>query len=431
MFKNLKPLALILALSLTTVNAKEATPTIDHMSVATMMILDGKYKKARNELDEVNQDSPNFDASRYFTMLGVIDVKEKSYQASIVNFDKAVEATKVKIYRDPALDPKNKTYKKKHLADLFIDTQSEEDKPKGTPGFNPEKIRTETLNKLHIHLSKSYYQLKDYANTINELNAAGELGRNKPGLFTLRAECYWKLKEHNGALEALTRGSELFPEDKRLLKQKFYYLAELKLYQAAIEASKAYMEKGGASAKEYMALGQMLMRGGELNSAIKVLEEAKLEFPEAAKLSMLLGHAYLKRDMIHVTADLFEQASYYDSNYTKEAAEMHRRAKSLPHALFLNSKLADKKEKLKQKVAIFVDRGEFEKVIGLKDGLNRYGLLADDNLRYALAYAYYMVKDYDQAEKHFKKISDNSLFSKATVIRKSIEKCKNNSLECI
>jgi hypothetical protein len=82
-------------------------------------------------------------------------------------------------------------------------------------------------------------------------------------------------------------------------------------------------------------------------------------------------------------------------------------------------------------VAIFVDRGEFEKIIGLKDGLNRYGLLSDDNLRYALAYAYFMVKDYDQAEIHFKKISDSSLFSKATIIRKSIEKCKNNSLECL
>lgn len=116
---------------------------------------------------------------------------------------------------------------------------------------------------------------------------------------------------------------------------------------------------------------------------------------------------------------------------TPKRQEMHRRAKDLPHALYLNSKLADTKEKLKQKVAIFVDRGEFEKVIGLKDGLGRYGLLADDNLRYALAYAYYMVKDYDEAEKHFKKIKDNALFSKATVIRKSIEKCKKNSLECI
>ncbi len=429
MFKKLKqiPLTLALTLSLTTLSAEDTAPAVDHLSVATMMIFDGKFDKAREELDEVDQSAENFDASKYFTMLGVMDVKEKKYQESIGHFNKAVEATTIKVYTPP---PEIKE-KKEYLFSLFSEKKEPEKKKVVEPPFDAEKIRAEKLGKLHINLSKSYYKLKDYANTISELDAAGEMGSNRAGLYTLRAECYWKLKDHAGALEALKTGSERFPDDKRLLKQKFYYLAELKLYQAAIDASKAYMAKGGASDKEYVALAQMLISGGELESAIKVLEEAKLEFPEAPKLSMILGHAYLKRDMIHVTADLFEQASHYDNKYTKEAAEMHRRAKNLPHAIFLNSKLSDKKEKLKQKVAIFVDRGEFEKVIGLKDGLGRYGLLADDNLRYALAYAYFMVKDYDQAEKHFKKITDNSLFSKATVIRKSIEKCKNNSLECI
>jgi len=88
-------------------------------------------------------------------------------------------------------------------------------------------------------------------------------------------------------------------------------------------------------------------------------------------------------------------------------------------------------EKTKQKVAIYVSRGEFEKIIGLKDALNRYALLKNDNMRYALAYSYYVVKDYGQSEAHLKKIQDDALFSKATVIRKNIEKCKTNPLECI
>ncbi len=135
--------------------------------------------------------------------------------------------------------------------------------------------------------------------------------------------------------------------------------------------------------------------------------------------------------MPHVTADLFEKGSFYDSTYLKEAAEMYRRNGELAHALYLNSMMTDKEEKTKQKVAIFISRGEFEKVIGLKDALDRYGLLTNDNMRYALAYAYYVVKDYENAEMHLKKIDDDELFSKATVIRKNIEKCKSNSLECI
>lgn len=429
MLKTVKYLPLLWALSMMPLSAKtdDTAPVVDHLSVATMMIFDGKYDKAREELDNVDPSSQEFDAEKYYTMLGVLDVKEEKYQDSITNFNKAVEATKIKIYTAP---PKAKE-SKEYLFSLFSEKKEAPKKVAIEPTFDAEKIRTEKLGRLHINLSKSYYKLKDYANTIKELDLAGEMGQDQAGLFTLRAECYWKLKEYNGALEALSRGGELFPEDKKLLKQKFYYFAELKLYQAAIDASKAYMEKGEATDKEYVALAQMLLSGEQLDSAIKVLEEAKILFPATPKIAMLLGHAYLKRDMVHITANLFEQASYYDDNYTKEASEMYRRAKDLPHALYLNSKLSDNKEKLKQKVAIFVDRGEFEKIIGLKDGLNRYGLLSDDNLRYALAYAYFMVKDYDQAEIHFKKISDSSLFSKATIIRKSIEKCKNNSLECL
>ena len=81
--------------------------------------------------------------------------------------------------------------------------------------------------------------------------------------------------------------------------------------------------------------------------------------------------------------------------YLKEAAEMYRRNGALTHALYLNSMMRDNEEKTKQKVAIFVSRGEYEKVIGLKDALDSYGLLKDDNMRYALAYAYYIAKDYE------------------------------------
>jgi hypothetical protein len=58
-------------------------------------------------------------------------------------------------------------------------------------------------------------------------------------------------------------------------------------------------------------------------------------------------------------------------------------------------------------------------------------MLDDDNIRYAVAYAYYMAKDYEEAEVQLKKITDNELFSKATIIRKNIEKCQDNSMECI
>ncbi|HHB94293.1 MAG TPA: tetratricopeptide repeat protein [Campylobacterales bacterium] len=431
----IKHLPLILALSVIPLSAKkQEAPTVNYYSLATLMIMDGKYDKAMKELDEIDENSPTFDGSKYYTMRGVISLKKSDYFEAIKWLNKAVEATKTKVYLPPkSKEEIEKEKEKKHLIDFIL---PEEKKPKKKevvypPDFHPEKMREEKIEQLYMYLSKAYYKSKDYENTVRALDLAGIKGSSKPALYTLRGECYWKLKEHNEAINALNRGLEIFPSDKTLLKQKFYYYRDLKLYRTAIEAYKRYLEVADASPNEYLALAQMLVSGNQIDLAIKVLEEARLDFPDAPKLSMFLGQLYMKKDMVHVSAQLFETASYYDSNYTKDAAEMTRRAKELPHALYLNAGVTDKAEKIKQKIAILVDREEFEKVIGLKDALRRYNMLSDDNLRYALAYAYYMVKDYDNAEKNFKKITDNGLFSKATLIRKNIEKCKNNSLECL
>jgi tetratricopeptide (TPR) repeat protein len=228
----------------------------------------------------------------------------------------------------------------------------------------------------------------------------------------------------------LNRGLELFPDEPALMKQKYYYLADLELYQSAIETARHYMAMIDADAGEYVILGQLLLEVGQEDEALKILETAKGKFPDNAKITMLTGHIYMEKEMNFTAAHFFKQGAYHDKKYLKDAVEMHRRIKDFSHAIYLNAQMSDNVEKLKQKVAIHLDRGEFEKVIGLKDDLERYDMLKDNNLRYAIAYSYYMAKDYPHAETHLKKIYDNELFAKGTVILRDIEKCRENSAEC-
>ncbi|MEA3418324.1 MAG: hypothetical protein U9Q90_02905 [Campylobacterota bacterium] len=397
---------------------------VDHLAIATMMVYDGKFDKADSELRQVDQNSPDFDAAKFYTIKAVIAMRKEQHEKAINTLKKAVEATKVKEFKDPnAVEEK-----RKYLFSVYSDDEAK-NKPVST--FDPEKVRTEKLAQLYINLSQEYYKIQDYRNTVRYLDLAGPKGRENAGHYMLRSDCYWKLKEYDRSINFLTEGARRFPDDQTLLKQKFYYFAELKLYQQAVESAYLYMKRGKPNAGEHIALSQMLLSGGQREEALKVLEEAKLSFPDNAKINMLLGHIYMQKGMPFTTAGLFEVGSYYDAKYSKEAAELYRRVGNLPHAIYLNSQVNDKVEKLKQKIAIYVDRQEYEKIIGLKDALKRYNMLSDDNLRYALAYAYYMAKDYDAAEENLKKITDNELFSKATIIRKNIEKCKENSLECI
>ncbi len=404
---------------------KQTMVNEDHLMLATMMFYDGKYDKALDELKLVDKTKEEFDKAKYLTLKALLAMKKEKYKDASNFFEQAIKETKIKVYLPPKSEEEKK---KKHLLD-FIGIHLLKDKPKKVQKqepFNPQKIRKEKLEQLHLYLSQAYYKQKKWIKTVEALDLAGNRGKDRAALYTLRAECYWKANKKNLAFDALNIGIETFKEDTTLLKQKFYYYADLKLYQAAIKSSRDYLERVEQKPADYISLAQVLYSGGELNEATKILEEAKLKFPTSAKIDMLLGMFYNKKDMSYTTASLFEQASYFDSNYTKDASEMYRRLGSLSHSLYLNTKIKDKREKLKQKIAIYIEQGEFEKVTGLKTALDRYGLLEDDKLCYALAYSYYMVKDYKFAEFYLKKIKDSELFSKATVIRKNIEKCKNN-----
>lgn len=412
-------LLLLFSLQAFAEDAKEVE--VNHVTLATLMIYDGKLDKARHELSLVDKKSANYDAADYYTVYGVLESKSDEINASIENYKKAIDATKVKEFKAP------KAYAERKYLFSIGEQENNENAP---PPFDPEKVRKEKLDKLYVYLSQAFYKVKDYQNSVDALDNAGELGRNKASLYAFRADCYWKLEKRSEAVDALSTGYDKF-KDPQLLRQKFYYYADLGLYQSAIDTMMVYMNAVGKKDEDYISLAQMLIGAGENDAAIRVLEEAKLRFPKNAKIGVLLAHSYLKKQMNYTGAALLETSSYYDRKYLKDSVEIYRRVKNYPHAIFLNSLMLDNEEKLKQKVAIYIEREEYEKVIGLKAGLERNGMLKDDNLRYALAYAYYMAKDYDAAEAQLKQITDNELFGKATVIRKNIEKCRNDSMECI
>lgn len=418
-------LGLIGTLLLGFVHASEPeVAEVDHLALASMMVYDGNFAKANAELAEAKKRNANLDLAKYYTIKGVIAMRQEKHEAAIRDLKQAVNATKTKVY----VAPKAQKEKRKHLFAIGSEAKVETIQK---PLFDTKKKREEALRKLYVYLSQESYKVKAYMQTITYLDLQGKQGRNQASKYMLRADCYWKVDDKEKAVAMLSQGAKAFPSDQSLLKQKFYYFAELGLYQEAIQSAKAYMKRAKPNAKEYMALAQMLMAGGQREEAIKVLEEAKMRFPKNAKVNMILGHGYMKKGMEFSTASLFEEASYYEHKYVKEAAELHRRVGLIPHALYLNSQISDKQEKLKQKIALYVDRQEYEKVIGLIDALKRYKMLDNDSIRYAVAYAYYMAKDYEEAEVQLKKITDNALFSKATIIRKNIEKCQDNSMECI
>ena len=377
-----KILILLLLISLNAFAAeKKSSDEIDHLSLAALMLKDGFVDRAKDELAQVDTEDEALDEGRYFTLKGLVETKLGQY----------AEANK-----------------------SFVQALSHE----------------EVDRALYLYVAQNSFKLKDYKGALEAIDKAGAIADEKASVFSLKAECHWQLKDTNEALDVLGLGMKKFPSEWNFYQQRFNYLVTLKLYQSALADAQAYLVNAKPTEKTVLSFISALRKSGDTDKAIELAEEANLRFIESADITVMLAHLYIDKEMIQAAADLFDEASIEDSKYTKEAAEMMRRAHKFILSLYKNSQMLETKEKLKQRVAIFIEFGSYERIIASEKALERSELIEDESIRYALAYSYYMIGEYDKCEAQLKQLTRPDLFSKATELRKNMQKCENNHWEC-
>lgn len=360
---------------------KKSKDDIDYVSLATILLKDGYYSRANDALNNVNLEDENVDKAQFYTLKGLVSAKLSQYKASNDYFYKAIAAG-------------------------------------------------QTQKSIYVYIAKNSFKLQDYKQVISALEHATKLVKEKPQLMALKAEAYYRLKEYNKALTTLADVMKLHPKYYDAYRQRFVYLVSLGLYQSALEDAKVYLKNAKANEKITLSFINALRQAKETNKAIELAEKAHAMYPNSAKVTVMLATLYIDKDMIHAAADLFGEASLQDSKYIKDSAEMFRRAKEYVRALYKNSQILDPKEKYKQKIAIYLEFGDYERVAATEQALKRNGLLKDQNILYALAYAFYKIGEFDKSEAYLKKITRGDLFQKAVELRKNMNKCKNNHWEC-
>jgi tetratricopeptide (TPR) repeat protein len=360
---------------------KKAKDDIDHLALAALLIKDGYVQKAHEELLQVDLQDEKLDFVRYYTLSALVASKQEQYAESNNFFQLAIDA-------------------------------GEENKA------------------LYLYMAQNSFKLSAYKETLLYIEKAGALADEKASVYALKAESHYKLGESDKALQTLQHAMNLFPTEYNFYKQRFNYLVSLALYQSALEDANYFIKHANPDEKTSIAFVSAFSKAKETKKAIELAEELSLKYPESATVTVLLAHLYIDNEMISSAANLFDEASYKDEKYTAEAAEMLRRAKKFVLALYKNAQMLDTKEKLKQRVAIYLEYGAYERIVVSHNALKRSGLIEDENIRYALAYAYYMVGDFIACEQELKAITRNDLFQKATELRKNIQKCKNDGWEC-
>ncbi len=378
-------LTILLTLFMTTAilaDEKKPKDEVDYIALGTILLKDGYYSRANDALSNVDLQDKAVDKVQYYTLEGLVKSKLLQYEESNKNFYLAIE-------------------------------------------------NGQTEKSVYIYIAQNSFKLQKYEDAIKALDNAKELLQAQARLMALKAECFYRLKDYNSALNTLNSVNQLHPTYYDAYKQRFAYLVELGLYQSALDDANVYMKNAKPDEKVTISFISALRKAKQTNKAILLCEDAHLLYPQNATLTVLLASLYIDKDMIQAAADLFDKASLLDKKYIKDSSEMFRRAKEYVQALYKNSQILDSKEKYKQKIAIYLEFENYEKVAATESAITRNGLLEDQNIVYALAYSYYMIDEFDKCEFYLKKITKTDLFQKAIELRKNMNNCKNNHWECI
>lgn len=296
--------------------------------------------------------------------------------------------------------------------------------------FNNAIAAGRTDASIFLSLAQINFSLQDYEAAIESIDRAGRDVERIASVYHLKAQASWLLERHTDALAVLDQAALVFPEDQSFLRRKVFFLVELGLFQDAAELGNQYLGSTEGKANDYIAIGNALRQSGQIETALSFLEAALIKFPDDVTVKKVLAHTYIDAEKLHIAADIIYAAALLDTDLLPEASELYRRAGQVYRALAINGEIRDQSAKLKQRLALLIELSRYEQAGAMEMDLRRVGLLENEDIRYALAYALFKTGDFEGAESHLSRLTRTDLFRKAIEVRRAMADCEAEIWRC-
>lgn len=372
---------LILALLALPALAADKGDDVDYVALAAQLVRDGNHDRAAQMLEKVDPAAEGVDLITYHTARGLVALEQQQQEVAAEAFTAAVKAGQ----SDPLI---------------------------------------------HLYRAQAYFGLEKYDEAVAALEQAGDGVKQISGAWMMRAHAQWMQGQRQAALDTLAQASAQFPGNTGFLRRQVFYLIEAGLHQQAADLGRAYLARAEPKAADYAAIGTALRQSKSHAEAIDFLERGRLLFPDDASVAKALAQAWLEQGDPLAAAEILAALAERDPTLLPEAAELFRRAGHGARALSLNARVTDQERKLKQRVGLLVQLRRYDQVAGMQDALFRAGLLSDEDVRYALAYALFKGGDFETAETHLAALTRPELFRKATELRRLMQDCGQTRWNC-
>jgi tetratricopeptide (TPR) repeat protein len=384
----MRRLVLLLSIALATPAharpAPEPEPEVqeDPLSLVALLIRDGHWDRAAQVLDAIDPKAETLDKPRHRTLLGLVALRRDDKELAIAAFTDA----KALGAGDPLID---------------------------------------------LYLAQALLDLDRAPEAYAAVAGAGAAALAMPQSWLLRARAAQAAGLDDEAWAALIEGGERFPERAHdFAVRQVMLLVDLGLYRGAVEIGRDLLAEATDDPGPWIAVGESLRRAGQAAEAATLLEEARLRFPADPSIPVRLAGALVAAQRPLAAAVLLEQEALMHPELALEAAECFRRAGALGKALSLNTRVPSSRDRYQQRLGLLLEAEDWPRASMLEPRLRREGLLDNDEIAYALGYAWFRLGDHEAALRLLRGIADPSTFERATALREAMARCDADPLGC-
>ena len=353
---------------------------VEPLQLAARLIDDGFYDRAERVLGGVDPTGNGVDLPRYHTLRGLVALHQDKASLAASYFATALR-----------LEPKA------------------------------------THPSLYVLAAQAYQQQGDYKRCVARLDDGGPRVEAIASSYFLRARCTWKNGDAAEAWGVMERGRARFPEEANLWRLQLSFLIERGLYREALQRAQRHLARPGSQVEDSVAVAEALGRAGRRRAAISLLEQARLRFPASGQGDLALARLYAEEHAPFVAAGILQRAVDGGAPLEQQAAALYRRAGWYSRALALNGRVRDPKEKVRQRLGLFLQMERYVEASALAPRIKRLGLAQEDALRYALAYTHFRLRRFAMARKWLEGIDEPAIFEQAVALARAIDTCADQS----
>ncbi len=366
--------------------AQEVNP----IDLASILLRDKLFDKAKNELRDFKPKGSQ-QTFKYNNIMGLIQLGLTDYKSALNYFDKSLK---------------------------FLEKGD-----KDTRAKNKEK-----REQLYLYVAQTHYKLSDFEQAIAAMKKTSYRKQDRASSFLLVSSAYWRLGKKGLAIAELGYGEQAIPDSFEFTRQIIMYYIDLELYEVAYQKALAMLPQKNIFSRDLSAIGAAFKSKSQFEYSEKFLNASLLRFPLNEDILVELAHTYLKINKTLLAAETFEKASLVNKKYYAETVELYRTAGQHAKAFWLSQYIKDPKKRLKQVLAVQLEKENFGSIKTLELELSRKNLIKDQEVSYAMAYTYFRLGEYASAKKYLNRISQPELVKKAIALREGMSKCSQEGV---